>query len=257
MGNTDSKETAHEEGRNSSQSYNQHSTPNNKYEEGKSQYGSKYTYRDYEEDKYGAKTQVSGDGDYENSNYKDSGRSTPHKDPTYRREIFTGMTRRVLNNKEKHLAQRETNKENQFSYNKTSKTDPDGIEWIKKEEIIESRMVSSRPYGTKNPTNKLFGPGSKHNSKSFKFSAGVLTYLPPKALMTILSYDMSSYRKFMSVCASWHVNIKEAFDQHFNQVENDFVLKYHENLLFTESYTSSANIKFCGKRGLRVDRVLV
>lgn len=61
----------------------------------------------------------------------------------------------------------------------------------------------------------------------------------------------------MSVCASWHVNIKEAFDQHFNQVENDFVLKYHENLLFTESYTSSANIKFCGKRGLRVDRVLV
>lgn len=155
------------------------------------------------------------------------------------------MTKRVLKNKESFTNNSMSfNSGSGFGKNKLGKNvDTDGIEWVSKNEIIDKRLVSSRPYGTKAPRDKLFGPGSTKR-RYMKARTGVLTYLPPKALATILSYDMMSYRKYMTVCAAWHVTIKEAFDQHFNRVENEFVLKYHQNLLFTESFTSSSAIKF-------------
>ena len=157
------------------------------------------------------------------------------------------MTRRVLSNKENHFKQENKHKDSNHRYDKNvfnmknnRNVDPDGIEWVKKDEIIENKMVSSKPYGTKHPRQKLFGPGSESKTRLIKARTGVLTFLPAKALATILSYDMNSYRKYMSVCASWHVTIKDAFDQYFNKIENEFVLKYHQNLLFRESYTSSS-----------------
>lgn len=211
----------------------------------------KFDHQDFEEDKYADKTQTSGEGEHETSSYKGSSRGTPYKDQLYRKEVFTNMTRRVLHNKENRRCLVNKTKNDNHRYDKNNpnmknghNVDPDGIEWVKKEEIIENRLVSSRPYGTKHPKDKMFGPGSSSKSRLLKARTGVLTYLPPKALATILSYDMSSYRKFMSVCAAWHVTIKEAFDQYFNKIENEFVLKYHEHLLFTESFTSSSNIKF-------------
>lgn len=212
--------------------------------------------REYEEeDKYVAKTQISNEPEEE---MKDSQYGTPQKYSSHRKQVFADMTRRVLKNKESFSTSKSSGHFNS-GFGKLShgrNIDTDGIEWVKKDEIIDQRVVSSRVYGTKRPKDKLFGPGSAKNA-FIKARSGVLTYLPAKALATILSYDMASYRKYMGVCASWHVTIKEAFDQHFNRVENEFVLKYHQNLLFTESFTSSSAIKFCGKRGIRVDRVLV
>lgn len=220
--------------------------------------------QDYEEDKYAEKTQTSGDGDPESSTYRGSNQDTPYQKAKHKKRVFAAMTRRVINNKENRKDRANKMKNDTYRYDKNTghmkyakNVDPDGIEWVKKEEIVENRVVSTKPYGTKHPSGKMFGPGSQSRSRLFKARTGVLTYLPPKALATILSYDMNSYRKYLSVCASWHVGITEAFDQYFNRIENEFVLKYQEHLLFTESFTSASAIKFCGKRGLRVDRVLV
>ena len=200
----------------------------------------KYSFE--EENKYAGNTQITADG-YDDS--KQSISKTPTKELSYRKQVFSDMTRRVLKNKENHSSKKFNPSASIGSkLQKNGRNiDTDGIEWVKKEEIIDSRLVSSRPYGTKTPKEKLFGPGSTKNA-FIKVKSGVLTYLPAKALSTIISYDMGSYRKYMSVCASWHVTIKEALDLHFNKVENDFVLKYHQNLLFTQSFTSSSAIKF-------------
>lgn len=133
-----------------------------------------------EENKYLGNTQVTADG------YDDSKQSN--------------MTRRVLKNKENYSSQKfnPNNPKGSKLVKNGRNIDPDGIEWVKKEEIIDSRLVSSRPYGTKTPREKLFGPGST-KGRFTKAKSGVLTYLPAKALSTIISYDMGSYRKYMSV----------------------------------------------------------
>ncbi len=45
-------------------------------------------------------------------------------------------------------------------------------------------------------------------------------------------------------------------DEHFKKVEVEFVMKYYEHLFFKKSYTNSSLIFFCGKPGIRVDRVI-
>lgn len=211
-----------------------------------------------EEEKYIENTQSSyNDNDVINSQ-RGSNMGTPFRENAKRRQVFTAMTSRVLHNKEnrKGLANSASNR-----YDKSNPVhkniDHDGIEWVRKEDILETNLVSSKPYGSKHLKPKVFGPGSTSKVRLIKARSGVMTYLPSHALAVILSYDMSGYRKYMSVCASWHVGVTDAFDQYFNRVENEFVLKHQEHVLFTESFTSSAAIKFCGKRGLRVDRILV
>lgn len=46
-------------------------------------------------------------------------------------------------------------------------------------------------------------------------------------------------------------------DDYFKKAEVDFVMKNYEYLLFKKSYTNSSIIHFGGRRGIRVDRVLV
>jgi hypothetical protein len=46
-------------------------------------------------------------------------------------------------------------------------------------------------------------------------------------------------------------------DEYFKQVEVNFVLKNYEYMLFKKSYTNSSIIHFCGRKGIRVDRVIV
>jgi hypothetical protein len=45
-------------------------------------------------------------------------------------------------------------------------------------------------------------------------------------------------------------------DDYFKGVETSFVLKNYEYLLFKKSYTNSSVIQFCGRKGIRVDRVI-
>jgi hypothetical protein len=46
-------------------------------------------------------------------------------------------------------------------------------------------------------------------------------------------------------------------DDYCKPVETDFVMKNYEYLLFKKSYTNSSIINFSGRKGIRVDRVLV
>jgi hypothetical protein len=46
-------------------------------------------------------------------------------------------------------------------------------------------------------------------------------------------------------------------DDYFKRVETSFVMCNYEHLLFKKSYTNSSIIHFCGRKGIRVDRVIV
>jgi hypothetical protein len=46
-------------------------------------------------------------------------------------------------------------------------------------------------------------------------------------------------------------------DDYFKSVECRFVMKNYDYLLFRKSYTNSSIIHFCGRKGIRVDRVIV
>lgn len=81
--------------------------------------------------------------------------------------------------------------------------------------------------------------------------------LCPKVAMTILMYDMTNFRKFLCLSPNWHHLVLQGMDEYFKSVEVDFVMKNYENLLFKKSYTNSSIIHFGGRRGIRVDRVLV
>ena len=81
--------------------------------------------------------------------------------------------------------------------------------------------------------------------------------LEPRIAMTILEYDMTNFRKFMRLSPNWHHMVLEGLNERLNKVEVDFVNKYYEHLFFKKSYTNSSIMYFGGKRGIRVDRILV
>lgn len=81
--------------------------------------------------------------------------------------------------------------------------------------------------------------------------------LEPRIVMTILEYDMTNFRKFLSLSPNWHHMALEGLNERLNKVEVDFVNKYYEHLFFKKSYTNSSIMYFGGKRGIRVDRILV
>jgi len=75
--------------------------------------------------------------------------------------------------------------------------------------------------------------------------------------MMILEYDMSNFRKFLRLSPNWHHLVLEGIEERMKQVENEFVNLYYEHLFFKKSYTNSSIMYFGGKRGIRVDRILV
>jgi hypothetical protein len=75
--------------------------------------------------------------------------------------------------------------------------------------------------------------------------------------MTILQYNMGLFRRFLCLSPKWNRLILEALDEHCKSFETQFVMKNYEYLLFKKSYTNSSIINFCGRKGIRVDRVLV
>lgn len=49
----------------------------------------------------------------------------------------------------------------------------------------------------------------------------------------------------------------ESMDEWMNPLENDFVSQNFKVLEFKRGYTNSSVISFCGRKGIRIDRVLV
>lgn len=75
--------------------------------------------------------------------------------------------------------------------------------------------------------------------------------------MQLLLYDMGAFRKYLCLSPQWHRLVLDAMDEYFKSVECKFVVSNYQYLLFKKSYTNSSIIHFCGRKGLRVDRVLV
>lgn len=82
-----------------------------------------------------------------------------------------------------------------------------------------------------------------------------LSLLSPTAFYSMICYDMNSLRNYLSVSPSWYNAVLQSFDDAFNKVENKFAIEYSSYLLFTNSYTSSSQIKCCQSNGIKVDRV--
>ena len=81
--------------------------------------------------------------------------------------------------------------------------------------------------------------------------------LDPVIVMTILEFDMTNFRKFLRLSPNWHHLVLEGIEERIKQVEINFVNLYYEHLFFKKSYTNSSIMYFGGKRGIRVDRILV
>jgi hypothetical protein len=75
--------------------------------------------------------------------------------------------------------------------------------------------------------------------------------------MTLLEFDMTNFRKFLRLSPNWHHLVLEGIEERMKSVEIDFVNKFYEHLFFKKSYTNSSIMYFGGKRGIRVDRILV
>ena len=93
-------------------------------------------------------------------------------------------------------------------------------------------------------------------TRNIKFG-GSNTVLESKIAITLLLYDMPSFRKYLCLSPQWHRLVLEAMDDYFKHVEVSFVMKNYEYLMYKKSYTNSSIIHFCGRKGIRVDRVIV
>lgn len=83
-----------------------------------------------------------------------------------------------------------------------------------------------------------------------------ISFLPSNVFMEILSFLVDNFRLYITINPSWYYAAVNAFDNHFNAIENKFVCLYSDLLLFKNSYTSSSAMQFCCKGGIRIDRVL-
>lgn len=81
--------------------------------------------------------------------------------------------------------------------------------------------------------------------------------LEPHIAMMILEYDMSNFRKLLRLSPNWHYLVLEGLEERMKPFENQFVNNYYEHLFFKKSYTNSSVMYFGGKRGIRIDRIMV
>lgn len=79
--------------------------------------------------------------------------------------------------------------------------------------------------------------------------------MPHAVVLLILMYNIEEYPKYLRISAPWHCYVKDALDDYSNQIENTFVSHYSKYLNFMRSTNAASPLEFCGKRGLRLDRV--
>ena len=84
-----------------------------------------------------------------------------------------------------------------------------------------------------------------------------LFMLPDEAISLILTYLLEEIRVLMQVSPEWYVKILEAIDSIFSPIESHFCVVHSKYLLFKKSYLSTGSIHVVGKRGRRVDRVII
>lgn len=106
----------------------------------------------------------------------------------------------------------------------------------------------------------LFTSPQIHNQslliKRFIQFGGSNCPLDSQIVITLLLFDMPNFRKYLCLSPSWHRLVLDAMDDYYRPVETTFVLNNYEYLQFKQSYTNSSVIQFCGRKGIRVDRVI-
>ena len=72
-----------------------------------------------------------------------------------------------------------------------------------------------------------------------------------------MQFDVSAFRKFLCLSPNWHFLVLDGMDTIFKKIECEFINRYYEHLHFKRSYTNSSLIYSGGRKGIRIDRVLV
>jgi hypothetical protein len=75
-------------------------------------------------------------------------------------------------------------------------------------------------------------------------------------VLAFIQYDSLLFAKFLLLSPTWHTSVLQSIDEHCNRFENKFVQTYQDLLYFKQSYSATMPIKFCGQRGLKLDRVI-
>ena len=96
---------------------------------------------------------------------------------------------------------------------------------------------------------------SSYKQRTFKFGESG-DIIPVDIITTLIKYDSLLFAKFLMLTPSWHTSVLQAIDEHSNKFENKFVALYQDVLFFKQSYSSTMPIKFCGQKGLKLDRVI-
>lgn len=110
-------------------------------------------------------------------------------------------------------------------------------------------------YSNQKPPIPQFAMSTQKKPRTFKFGDSG-EFIPTDIITTFIKYDTLLFGKFLLLTPSWHTSVLQAMDEHCNKFENKFIATYQGVLFFKQSYSSSIPIKFCGQRGLKLDRVL-
>jgi len=83
-----------------------------------------------------------------------------------------------------------------------------------------------------------------------------VSLLPVEVFRVILEYSIDSFRSIMFVNPAWYHAVNSALELWLNPIENSFIKMYSNYLLFKDSYTSSRVMHFCGKKTVKIERIL-
>lgn len=73
--------------------------------------------------------------------------------------------------------------------------------------------------------------------------------------ITLVQFDPTLFVKSKRLNKQWREEILQCVDDYCNQIENKFVATFFEHIFFKKAYSWTKPISFCGKKGLRLDRV--
>lgn len=81
---------------------------------------------------------------------------------------------------------------------------------------------------------------------------------PLVAVCELILLNIDEYPKMLRLSKGWNQIIKECMDLYISKsnLEEYFTQKYGNLLSLQKSYISATPLQFCGKKGLRLDRVL-
>ena len=94
------------------------------------------------------------------------------------------------------------------------------------------------------------------SSRIPNFSADI-SRLPESAILLILEFIPNDMKSLLSVSPFWYFRISEVIDHTFSSIESGFAMMHSHLLTFKKSHSYFKEIRASGRRGFRVDRILI